>query len=75
MNRLSVKNLPKLNLNKYEAVIVAARHARSLNNKRIKTLERMEENPDLDIEPRKITMVALSDLLDGKVKYHRSDSM
>lgn len=75
MDRISLKNLPNLKLNKFEAIIVASKHARSLNNKRIQILERMEENPDLNIDPRKITMVALSDLLEGRLKYTRSDSM
>ena len=75
MNKLSLSGLNKLNLNKYEAIIVASQHARSLNNKRIKTLEKMEENPDLELEARKITMVALRDLLEGRVKFTRSDSM
>ncbi len=75
MNKLSLSKLAKLNLNKYEAIIVASKHARSLNNKRIKTLENMEENPELELDARKITMVALGDLLEGRLKFTRPDSM
>ncbi len=75
MKKLPIEELEKLGLNRYEAVIVAAQHARHLNTKRLKKLAQMEENPDVDIDPRKITMVALKDLLEGKVKFTRSDSM
>jgi len=75
MHRLSLEELKKMNLNRYEAVIVASQHARSLNNKRLRDLEKMEENPDIEIESRKITMVALKDLLEGKLKFLRPDSM
>ena len=75
MNKLSLSSLAKLNLNKYEAIIIASQHARNLNNKRIKTLEKMEENPELELEARKITMVALGDLLEGRLKFTRPDSM
>ena len=75
MNRLRVEELEKLGLNRYEAVIAASQHARSLNSRRIRQLEMLEENPAVEIDARKITMVALKDLLEGKVKFTRSDSM
>ena len=75
MFSLPLSELEKLGLNRYEAIIVASQHARHLNNVRLKTLEKMEENPDLEIESRKITMVALKDLLEGRVKFTRSDSI
>lgn len=71
----SYQELEKLNLNKYEAVIVAAQHARRLNSRRLKQLERMGEDPTVIVEPRKITMLALGDLIDGRVKFTREDSM
>lgn len=73
--KLLVEDLKKLGLNRYEAVIVAAQHARNLNTRRLRALERMEENPDIEIEPRKITMVAFKDLLEGRVKFTKTDSM
>ncbi len=75
MKKLPIEELEKLHLNRYEAVIVAAQHARHLNEQRLRKLEQMEENPEVDIDSRKITMVALKDLLGGKVKFTRSDSM
>jgi len=75
VRRVAVEELEKLDLNRYEAVIVASKHARSLNAKRMMQLERMEENPEIDIDSRKITMVALQDLLEGRVKFDRGDSM
>ena len=75
MHSLSLDKLKKLNLNRYEAIIVASQHARILNNKRLKNLKKLEENPELDLETRKITMVALKDLLDDKIKFGRSDSI
>jgi DNA-directed RNA polymerase omega subunit len=75
MEKLPLEELEKLNLNRYEAVIVAAQHARHLNTQRLRKLEQMEEDPTVTIDSRKITMVALKDLLEGKVKFTRSDSM
>ena len=34
-----------------------------------------DKNISIDLDPRKITMVALKDVLDAKVKYTRSDSI
>ncbi|MFZ5980402.1 MAG: DNA-directed RNA polymerase subunit omega [Candidatus Zixiibacteriota bacterium] len=67
-------DLKKLPCNRYEAVILAAQHARHLNLRRLASLEKMEENAEVDIEARKITMVALKDLLDGKIEFERPDS-
>ncbi len=75
MALFSIEELRTLNLNSYEAVIVASQRARQLNLQRLIQLERLGEDPSLDLETRKITMVALKDVLDGKVKFVRSDSM
>ncbi len=75
MHDVHVEELDKLTLNRYQAVIVASQHARWLNLKRLKALEKMEENPAIEIEPRKITMVALQDLIEGRVKFGRPESM
>ena len=74
MHSLPIEEFEKLGLNRYEAIIVASKQARHLNNVRLKTLEQMEENPDLEIESRKMTMCALRDLISGKVKFARPDS-
>jgi DNA-directed RNA polymerase omega subunit len=75
MERLSLGDLEKLSLNRYEAVILAAQHARHLNAQRLKKLEQMEEDPTVDIDARKITMVALKDLLEGRVKFTNPRTM
>ena len=75
MHNLPVEELKHLKLNRYQAIIVASQHARNLNLKRLKALEKMEENPDIEIEARKITMVALKDLIEGNVKFTETDSM
>lgn len=71
MKVVSPEELKKLGLNRYEAVIVASQHARYLNSERIAKLEQLEEDPNLEFEARKITMVALKDLLDSKIKYKK----
>ena len=74
MTYFSIDELVKVGLNPYEAIIIAAQHARNINSKRLAQLERLEEDPAVAIDPRKITMVALKDVLDGKVQYKRVDS-
>jgi DNA-directed RNA polymerase subunit K/omega len=62
-------------LNLYEAIIVASKHARHLNAKRMAKLAQLEEGEaEIDIESRKMTAVALRDLLEGKVQFERSDT-
>ena len=75
MKVVSSDDLRKLGVNRYEAVIIASQHSRRLNSERIQKLERLEEDPMVELEARKISMVALKDLLEGKVKIKRSDSM
>lgn len=74
MTFFSIEGLAGLGLNPYEAIIVAAQHARSINTKRLKLLEKLEEDPTIPVDPRKITMVALKDVLEGKVNFTRADS-
>lgn len=71
----TVEGLPELGLNLYEAVIVSSQHARILNTKRLAQIERLGEDPSVDLETRKITAVALKDVLDGRVKFKRPDTM
>lgn len=72
MKKVPIEQLEKIGLNRYEAVIVASKYARKLNTKRLTLLEQMEDNPEIDIDSRKITMVALADLVEGRVKFDRS---
>ncbi|HUV31167.1 MAG TPA: DNA-directed RNA polymerase subunit omega [Acidobacteriota bacterium] len=70
---LPMDELDRITRNRYEAVIIAAQHARHLNARRLRRLEQLEEGGEVDIEARKITMVALKDLIEGKVNFQRSD--
>ena len=75
MQPVNVESVDKITRNRYEAVIVAAQHARHLNSLRLAKLKRLnEEDTGSDIESRKITMVALRNLVEGKVKFERKDS-
>ena len=71
----SIEEFRELDLNRYEAVIVAAQHARHLNTQRLAKFAQLEEGlAEVDIEARKMTAVALKDVLEGKVKFERSDT-
>ena len=74
MPYLPMDEVDKVTENRYEAVIVASQHARHLNSQRLAKLEQLEEEAEIDIEVRKITMVALKDLVEGKVNFERSDT-
>ena len=70
-----IEKLDQITENRYEAVLVAAKHARHLNAKRLAKLARLEEGAvDVDIEARKMTAVALREVLEGKVKFERADT-
>lgn len=74
MAYIPIEDLDKVTINRYEAVIVAAQHARHLNSLRLAKFQQLEEGAtEVDIEVRKITAVALKDLMAGKVKFKRSD--
>ncbi|HSG99192.1 MAG TPA: DNA-directed RNA polymerase subunit omega [candidate division Zixibacteria bacterium] len=55
--------------NRYEAVIVASRRARQINSHRLKLLELLMEDSELEIDGTKITTLALRDVMSGKVKF------
>lgn len=74
MRNIDAEKIDKITRNRYEAVIVAAQHARYLNAKRLEKVALLEEGSPVDIDGRKITGIALQDLIDGKVKFHRKGS-
>ncbi len=74
MPYLPMDDLDKVTRNRYEAVIIAAQHARFLNSQRLAQLEKLGEEVAVEVDARKITMVALKDLVEGKVQYQRSDT-
>ena len=66
---LLMSNLDDITLNHYEAVLVASKRARLINVKRLQQLEMMNEDSEYNIDYRKVTTVALEDLLTAKIKY------
>ena len=66
---LLMSNLDDITLNHYEAVLIASRRARLVNVKRLKQLEMMNEDSEYNIDYRKVTTVALEDLLLNKIKF------
>ncbi|CAG0956367.1 hypothetical protein ARNL5_00545 [Anaerolineae bacterium] len=74
MNRMKdqtllMSNLDDITLNHYEAVLIASRRARLVNVKRLQQLEMMNEDSEYNIDYRKVTTVALEDLLTNKIKF------
>jgi DNA-directed RNA polymerase omega subunit len=76
MRLINIEDIDRVTSNRYEAVIVSAQHARHLNAVRLAKLASLgeTENTAIDIESRKITIVSLRDLTEGKVKFDRSDT-
>ncbi len=70
MTKISLEELDKLTINRYEAVLIAAQRARQVNAMRLAQLERMAEE-DVTIDARKVTSIALQDVASGKVKFRR----
>lgn len=70
-----LEDLDKITRNRYEAVLVVSKHARYLNTRRLARLARLgEEIAEVDIEARKMTAVALREVMEGKVKFVRTDT-
>ena len=63
--------LENLTANRYESVLIASQRARQLNAIRLAKLEMLSaENAEkIEIDGRKVTYVALSDCLEGKVRF------
>lgn len=71
----AIDDLDKVTRNRYEAVLVVSKHARHLNTRRLARLARLgDEITEVDIEARKMTAVALRDVMEGKVKFERTDT-
>ena len=62
-------------LNRYEAVLVAAKLARRINGLRLAAKEQLAPEELTDIDLSKVTTVALDELSDGKVKYNRKEEV
>ncbi len=74
MAYVPIDDLEKVTQDRYAAVIVASQHARHRNAVRLAKFQQLEEGmAEVDIEARKMTAVALRELMEGKVKFERSD--
>ncbi len=70
--------LEKLPINRYQAVMIASKRARALNQKLKRQKEAALITPDL-VEPEidekvKITVQAMQDLVENKIKYREDSS-
>mgnify|MGYP001072948285 CR=1 FL=1 len=63
-----IDKMEDLTRNRYEAVILASKRARQINAERLAQLEMMIEDADIVIDYRKVTTIALEELVGGKVK-------
>ena len=66
--------IEKLPINRYQAVMIASKRARALNQKIKRQKEAAMITPDL-VDPEidvntKVTVQALKDLAEGKIKYY-----
>lgn len=71
VERLDLDKIKKHTTNVYEAVIVAAKRSRQLNEERIAKLEMMPEDDSIEVDLRKVTKVALKELAEGKIETER----
>jgi len=60
-------------LNRYEAVLVAAKLARKINALKLAVKEQLPAEELSRIDHRKVTTIALDELKSGKVKYERKE--
>ena len=69
MKYTPIEGVDERTTNRYEAVIVTSRRARAINTHRLKLLEMMIENSEVEIDGTKITTLALRDVIEGRVKF------
>ncbi len=65
------KETKELNLNDYEAVLVAAKLARRINGLRLAAKEQLAPEELAGMDQRKVTTVAIEELRSGKVQFER----
>jgi DNA-directed RNA polymerase omega subunit len=65
------KRLEEIIPNEYEAVLVAAKLARKINARRQAAKEQLPVEELAALDQRKVTTMALEELLQGKVKFER----
>ena len=69
-----IGEIDKLPINRYQAVMIASKRARALNQKIKRQKEAAMITPDL-VDPEidvntKVTVQALKDLAEGRIKYY-----
>jgi len=69
--RIDVEKIKSNADNIYEAVLIAAKRARQLNEDRLAKLELMPEDDSIEIDLRKVTKIALEELAEGKIIVER----
>jgi DNA-directed RNA polymerase omega subunit len=66
--RILLDRLNKVIPNRYQAVLIAAKRARQINAERLAKMQMMAEDEEIDIDYRKVTSIALEDVLESRVK-------
>lgn len=67
---LLLDKLDQITENPYQAVLVAAKRARSINTERLAKMQMLTEDSEDIIDYRKVTTQALEDLMGRKVNFH-----
>jgi DNA-directed RNA polymerase omega subunit len=73
MSFKSLNNLEALTGTRYAAVLIAAKRARKLNEKRLKEQEQLVDEEKADDSLKKVTVQALEELLEKKIKFEYPD--
>ena len=69
MSFKSLDKLEDLTGNRYAAVLIAAKRARKINEKRLKEQEELVEEEKVEKPGDKVTIEALDELLQGKIGF------
>lgn len=69
MSFKSLDKLEDLTGNRYAAVLIAAKRARKINEKRLKEQEQLVEEEKVEKPGDKVTIEALDELLQGKIEF------
>jgi DNA-directed RNA polymerase omega subunit len=67
--RALMDRLEKTMPNRYQAVLIAAKRARQINADRLAKMQMMVEDADVDIDYRKVTSIAIEDMLQKNFIY------
>ncbi|MCK4857000.1 MAG: DNA-directed RNA polymerase subunit omega [candidate division Zixibacteria bacterium] len=61
-------------LNRYQAVLLAAKRARQINEERLAAMQMMTEDSEEPIDYRKVTTIALEQLLNGDITLKKKEN-